>query len=339
MDSHQEWQWFLHLEEQELYRLSSDRWEHFPKCHRQQNRQTRANSRPKYSTLSSISEPPTGTLLPASIRKKAGESNTTIDITYSTNPIPPTREQLERQHLEKSGGKFTPHPYYRYLLDQIDTLNLERLSDIREALIYGDLYVCSDGSHSYSTHLGSHAWAFSTAAGEVLWCGAGLTIGHVTMTSPSRSELSGVTSLLLLLLWICKDQNILSGHVTLFCDSNKSLRYVFDDALNSPLDQVKPDMDLILSAKDILHLLPITVKHEWVKGHYRGPDRAPQHEINELADEIAKDYSYQRRRPILLDINEILSPCEEVALQSKEVVITSNLKKVVEENIHTAPLI
>jgi hypothetical protein len=209
----------------------------------------------------------------------------------------------------------------------------------REVLIYGDLYVCSDGSHSYSTRLGSHAWVFSTAAGEVLWCGAGPTIGHVTMRSPSRSELSGVTSLLLLLLWICKDQNILSGHVTLFCDSNKSLRYVFDDALKSPLDQVKPDMDLILSAKDILHLLPITVKHEWVKGHYRGPDRAPQHEINELADDVAKDYNYQCRRPILLDINEILSPCKEVALQSKEVVITSNLKKVVEESINTAPLI
>jgi hypothetical protein len=30
-DSHQEWQWFLHLEEQELYRLSSDRWDTFPR--------------------------------------------------------------------------------------------------------------------------------------------------------------------------------------------------------------------------------------------------------------------------------------------------------------------
>jgi hypothetical protein len=157
------------------------------------------------------------------------------------------------------------------------------------------------------------------------------------MTSPGRSELSGITALLLLLHWICTDQNISSGQVTLFCDNKNSIRYIFDEALTSPLDQVKPDMDLIISAKDILGLLPIKVKHEWVKGHYKGPDRASQHDINELADEVAKDYNSQCRRAILLNINNLLSPCEEVALQSKDVVITSNMKKVIEDNIHLDP--
>ncbi len=53
---------------------------------------------------------------------------------------------------------------------------------------------------------------------------------------------------------------------------------------------------------------------------------------------MAKDYNSQHRRALLLDIDNLLSPCEEVALQFKEVVITSNMKKVIEENIHIEPL-
>jgi hypothetical protein len=115
---------------------------------------------------------------------------------------------------------------------------MEKLSDIGDAIRYNDLYVCSDGAHSYSTRFGTHAWVFSTAGGEVLWCGAGPTVGHVTMTSPGRSELSGITSLLLLVHWICTDQDISEGQVTLYCDNNKSLRYVFEEALDGPLDQL-----------------------------------------------------------------------------------------------------
>jgi hypothetical protein len=335
---HQEWKWFLCQEDNELYELSCDEWKHYPKHQRDTYHNTRATSRVKYSNYSFIVQPPTGTLLPVSIKQGGTTSTTDIEITISGNPFPPAEEPRVQQHLETRGGRLTPHPYYKYLLDQMENLIMERLPEIGEAIRYSDLYVCSDGAHNHSNKLGSHAWVFSTAAGEVLWCGAGPTIGHVNMTSPGRSELSGITALLLLLHWICMDQNISSGQVTLFCDNKKSIRYIFDEALNSPLDQVKPDMDLIISAKDILRLLPIKVKHEWVKGHYKGPDRAPQHDINELADEVAKDYNSQRRRAILLNINNLLSPCEEVALQSEDVVITSNMKKVIEDNIHLDPL-
>jgi hypothetical protein len=266
------------------------------------------NSRVKYSNFSSIIQPPTGTLLPASIMRGGATSTTDIEITFSGNPFAPAEEPPVQYHLENRSGKLTPHPYYKYLLDQMENLKMERLPEIGDAIRYNDLYVCSDRAHNHSNRLGSHAWVFSTAAGEVLWCGAGPTIGHVTMTSPGRSELSGITALLLLLHWICTDQNIITGQVTLFCDNKKSIRYIFDEALTSPLDQVKPDMDLIICAKDIIRLLPIRVKHEWVKGHYKGPDRASQHDINELVDEVAKDYYSQRRRAILLSINNLLSP-------------------------------
>jgi hypothetical protein len=62
-----------------------------------------------------------------------------IDITYSSNPFLPPAEHPVQHHLEELSGKITPHPYYKYLLDQMVDLNMERLSDIRDALIYGDL--------------------------------------------------------------------------------------------------------------------------------------------------------------------------------------------------------
>jgi hypothetical protein len=196
--SHQKWKWFLHQEDNELYKLSSDGWEQYPKYQRNEYRNTRASSRVKYSNFSSIIQPPTGTLLPASIMRGGAISTTGIKITHSENPFPPAVEPQVQHHLENRGGKLTPHPYYKNLLDQMENLMMERLPEIGDAIRYNDLYVCSDGAHNHSNRLGSHAWVFSTAAGEVLWCGAGPTIGHATMTSPGRSELSGITALLLL---------------------------------------------------------------------------------------------------------------------------------------------
>jgi hypothetical protein len=113
--------------------------------------------------------------------------------------------------------------------------------------------------------------------------------------------------------------------------------YCTGSAQTNTYQKAKPHF-FVTIANHILKLLPIKVKHEWVKGHYKGPDRATQHDINNLADEVAKDYNHQRSRSVLLDIHKLLSPCEEVALQFQEVVITSNLRKVIEENVHMAPL-
>ncbi len=90
--THQRWQWFFHREEGDLYKLSPDGWEHFPKYQRFQKRYTRASESEQYSTLSSTSDPPTGTLLPASIRIARNTHNTAIAVTYSSNPFPHTED-------------------------------------------------------------------------------------------------------------------------------------------------------------------------------------------------------------------------------------------------------
>jgi hypothetical protein len=155
--SHQKWKWFLCQEDNELYELSSDGWKHYPKHQRNEYRNTRAISRVKYSNFSSIIQPPTGTLLPASIKGGGATSTTDIEITFSGNPFPPAEEPLVQKHLESRGGKLTPHPYNKYLLDQMENLIMECLPEIGEAIRYNDLYVCSDRAHNHSNRLGSHA--------------------------------------------------------------------------------------------------------------------------------------------------------------------------------------
>lgn len=157
------------------------------------------------------------------------------------------------------------------------------------------------------------------------------------MTSPACSELSGITSLLILLHWKCTTGNITRESATLFCDDSKSLEYVFDEVTTNLLHNLKPDIDLILSAK-VLSILPIKIHPRWVKEHYKGPDIEVQHGLNEMVNDVAKDFNANRICPSLLDINSLLRPCEEVALQHKETVIASKLKKVVEDNLHTSPL-
>jgi hypothetical protein len=138
--THQRWQWFFHREERELYKLSPNGWEHFPKYQRNQQQKTRASENGQYSTYSSTSDPPAGILLPASIKIARNTNNTAIAVTHSSNPFPPAEEPPVPTHLRVRENKITPHPYYKYLLDQMDHLNMEKLSDIGEAIRYKDLY-------------------------------------------------------------------------------------------------------------------------------------------------------------------------------------------------------
>jgi hypothetical protein len=41
------------------------------------------------------------------------------------------------------------------------------------------------------------------------------------------------------------------------------------------------DYDLIELAQSLLHILPITVLHEWVKGHYTGDQKEFKHTLNQ----------------------------------------------------------
>ncbi len=125
---------------------------------------------------------------------------------------------------------------------------------------------------------GSRAGVFSTRQHCILWKGADPTLSHPAVMSQNHGELSGLTSVLLILPWVCSMQGVDTGSVHLFCDNESALNHVFSTAraLNNPLKQLFPDVDLITCARDLLLQLPvgIYITKEWVKGHYTGNNRA-----------------------------------------------------------------
>lgn len=58
------------------------------------------------------------------------------------------------------------------------------------AITLMDLHICPDGAYKQTQHQGSHAWVFSTGDGNFLWEGSGPVIGHTSLMTPYRAELS-----------------------------------------------------------------------------------------------------------------------------------------------------
>lgn len=77
---------------------------------------------------------------------------------------------------------------------------------------------------------------------------------------PHRAVLSGLTSILFLILWFCSNHGIEVGHVIIHCDNISALNQVFtrERSSNNPLRQMAADIDLITCARGIL--LPVEKK-------------------------------------------------------------------------------
>ncbi len=74
----------------------------------------------------------------------------------------------------------------------------------------------------------------------------------------------------------------------------------------NPYKQVQADIDLITCSGYLISSMPaaISLCYCWVKGHYQGPNRALEHDLNNIADRLADRYnssphSAQAKLPIL----------------------------------------
>jgi hypothetical protein len=60
---------------------------------------------------------------------------------------------------------------------------------------------------------------------------------------------------------------------------------------------VTPDYDILLSVKEFISLITITVLGEWVKGHYSGKNCQFQHDLNNRADTLATQHLRHQHSP------------------------------------------
>ncbi len=107
---------------------------------------------------------------------------------------------------------------------------------------------------------------------------------------------------------------------------------------NNPYKLLKADIDLLACGRDLLLQLPLEVslKHKWVKGHFTGDRRLLQHNLNEIADRLAREYN-STQRPTSTS-TPVLPPTSQVELVYQNYVVTSRLLQLVKISIHDVPL-
>ncbi len=150
---------------------------------------------------------------------------------------------------------------------------------------------CSDGAYDTGTSVASHGWVFASNTIEMIQAtGAGPVDGYKNLISSCRAELSGIVAILYMIHRIYNYYNITTGGAKCYCDNKGALRTVFE----KPTTGIKPyfttDHDLVEIAQYLLTILPITVLHEWVKGHYTGSKKEYKHTLNHRADALATRY-------------------------------------------------
>ena len=56
---------------------------------------------------------------------------------------------------------------------------------------------------------------------------------------------------------------------------------------------LQPDEDLLMEAKRLLNIIPITIIAQWVKGHYTEKDREYKHDLNDITDSLATSFNHR----------------------------------------------
>jgi hypothetical protein len=286
-------------------------------------------------------EVPPEDCLPATIMLDPLYDEDLFTATASQNPMPsPAPDPTGTNDITITNDCHTPHPFYQHLL-QWSTDHLSPYTFcIASPLTGGVLHICADGAYIKEFQQGSHSWILSDSNQNILWKGVGPSTGHSAVMTSYRAELCGITSALFMLLWICNQEDVEYGSVTLYCDNEGALNQVFNKSrpFKNPYDFLSADIDLITCARDLLLQLPIEVhvKHEWVKGHYTGKKRQLKHELNHLADTTAREYNSSRRPPS--STPPVPCPTSEVELIHNNSIITSRLLQLVKSAIHDAPL-
>jgi ribonuclease HI len=185
-------------------------------------------------------------------------------------------------------------PFFQHLINT--PLSEHECSIIASEIQDESLVVCSDGAHDPSCSVASHGVVFgSTLLQQTVGAVVGPVDGHPKLVTSYRAELSGIVATLYLMYRVCQFYRITTGAVKVYCDNKGALKNAFSLIKEGITPYFKTDHDTVELAQSLIHLIPIAVSSEWVKGHYEGSDKKYQHLLNEAADKIAGVYQGNQR--------------------------------------------
>jgi hypothetical protein len=209
---------------------------------------------------------------------------------------------------------------------------------LRDHINRQQLLSCSDGAYCPTTNNGSHSWIFGSSDTPCIVAGAGPDDGHPTSMSSYRTELGGIVATLYIIYRICEYYEITTGEAKLYCDNKGALAHSFKPITPGLSPFLSPSYNLVLLAKQLVSRIPITIIGEWVKGHYTGKDRNPQHDLNDKADQIAGEHLATQDGQDRT--NACLFPCPgyKIRLIKDGQILSSAYRKVIAQGHHEQQL-
>jgi hypothetical protein len=143
------------------------------------------------------------------------------------------------------------------------------------------------------------------------------------------------SSVPILLRWLCLRNALTSGVVQLYNDNTRALRAIFSSIIPNPLEQARPNMDLVTSRRKLLECIMVGVNHRWTRGH-------PTGEIIRDDSQSSFDHLAHTHNKIINIVNPFhefhVPPDSQAELLNEGGLIHYEISRCVTEAIHTAPI-
>jgi hypothetical protein len=229
--------------------------------------------------------------------------------------------------------------FYQRLLGPLPNITDPIGLEIAHHLELETMVTCSDGSFYPDSHTGSHGWVLASADKAILLQGAGPGDGHPKLTSSYRSELGGLLAVLYLIHRICHHYQVQGGQLKYHCDNRGVLKNVFSSATPGIAPYLQADADLVMEARHLLSIIPVTIIAEWVKGHYSGKDREFKHDLNEIADSLATSFNSVPHPNFKPRLQPIAHPHYGARILYEGSTITNKLRSLMAQALHRPALV
>jgi len=273
--THQSWTWFYDRCTHLVYHKNEDSWQEFQPVYPATSRHS-CHTRPSYqgSIPCSVS-PDTSSHLPTTIKF-------TTETTFSSYPSSTSFPKSAARSLPSLWPSHSIPPafqnmpiFYQHLIGPTppSQATCDKLS---KELPY-TLLACSDGAYDKDSGKGSLHWVFSSNLEQNISSGAGPVDGHPLLMSSYRAKLCGILAVLYIIHHICNYYHISHGTVICYCNNKGAVWNVHWPIHLGITPYIDTDHDIIQATASLLHLIPVTIMGEWVKGHTSDPSTEPKY--------------------------------------------------------------
>ena len=279
------WQWFHYDEEDSLYKREGLLWYEFSPV---QGRRRRLHTGRQYERRPKPQREVLTDLLCFADVQEIGNL-ATLTSTYR-GPVPATdtilKQDLSLLTLESIRHERTKKD--KWAIAEWDCKH-DTASRIATDLRDGTATAVSDGS--FKNENGTSAFLVCAEDDSQRIIGVNAVPGACKEQSAYRSELAGISGILMVLDILCKKFKITSGSIEIGLDGQQALIAASEDW---PLNIAQPDFDLLKDIRAKIQKLPLQIKWHWIKGHqddsidYQNLDSWAKNNVQ--ADMMAKLY-------------------------------------------------